>query len=147
MDKLFPLFVSLVGKQFVVYGGGTIATRRVKVVLDFGAKVTVIAPQITPELQSFPITWIPEPYNPDMPQADFVLVATDNFDLNHQIVENCRNLKIPVNNASNQSECDFQFPAIAQKEAVVVGINAGGTDHKLVKSVASKIRTFLEELL
>ncbi len=146
-EKMFPLFLDISQKHFLVYGGGTIASRRIGVLSSFGAKITVISPEISDKIKSLCIDWKAETFCPQsMPVADFVLCATNDMAVNHQIVALCRQKNIPVNNASDQSECDFHFPAIAQKDALVVGLNAAGTDHKLVKSVAQKIRHLLEEL-
>ncbi|MFI3313765.1 MAG: bifunctional precorrin-2 dehydrogenase/sirohydrochlorin ferrochelatase [Eubacteriales bacterium] len=143
----FPLFVDISGRHFLVYGGGKIASRRIGILVDFGAKITVIAPEILPETAKLPITHIAQPFVPDaMPQADFVLAATNNKAVNSQIVALCRSRGIPVNNGANQTECDFHFPAIARKGSLVAGINAAGTDHSLVKTVAQKIRNLLEVL-
>ena len=49
-----------------------------------------------------------------------------------------------MNNASDQDQCDFHFPAVAVRGDVVVGVNAGGTDHGLVKRLATAIRILLE---
>ncbi len=144
---MFPLFLDISGKHFLVYGGGNIASRRIQVLTNFGAKITVISPEITTKIQSFSIDWIQASFDPStMPTADFVLVATNDSQVNHQIVALCRQKHIPVNNASDQSECDFHFPAIARKNQLVVGVNAAGNDHKLVKAVAQKIRELLEVL-
>ena len=51
MIKYFPLFVNITDKNIRVFGGGTIATRRVKSLLEFGAAVHVVAPEITEELK------------------------------------------------------------------------------------------------
>lgn len=47
----FPLFIDLSGVPVLVVGGGNIAARRVQVMLDFGADVTVVAPDILPQIQ------------------------------------------------------------------------------------------------
>ena len=49
--RYFPMFVDLSDKQVVVVGGGNIATRRVKTLLQFTRNVTAIAPRCTAELQ------------------------------------------------------------------------------------------------
>ena len=48
--RYFPMFVDLSDKNIVVVGGGNIATRRVKTLLQFTRNITVVAPKITPDL-------------------------------------------------------------------------------------------------
>ena len=49
--QYFPLFVDISDKKIVVVGAGKIAARRVKTLVDFGAAIVVVAPQISPELE------------------------------------------------------------------------------------------------
>ncbi|KIR02788.1 hypothetical protein P261_01603 [Lachnospiraceae bacterium TWA4] len=51
-ETYFPIFVPMKGKKVIIYGGGTIAMRRVKTLLDFKADITVIAPTIIEKLES-----------------------------------------------------------------------------------------------
>lgn len=144
--RKFPLYIDLDGKPVVLVGGGTIAARRAKTLSQFGVDLTVIAPSIDASIRALPgVTCLEQPWDPSLlGQAVFVLTATDCEAVNASVVETCRNRGIPVNDASNQTCCDFQFPAVAIRGDVVVGVNAGGTDHSLVRRVAAAIRTLLE---
>lgn len=145
--RKFPLFIDLHGRHVLLCGGGTIAARRAATLSQFGAEITVIAPEILPEIRALPgVRCIEAPCNPDdLPEADFVLAATSDASVNEAVVQVCRRRGIPVNNASDQSQCDFHFPAVAIRGDLVVGVNAGGTDHRLVRRVAAAIRTLLEK--
>ncbi len=55
-----------------------------------------------------------------------VIAATSDRAVNDHIVHLCHERHIPVNHAGDQTQCDFQFPAIVQKNPVVIGVNAGG---------------------
>ena len=46
----FPMFIDIEKKKCLVAGGGTVALRKVRVLLDFGAQITVVAPQIDPQI-------------------------------------------------------------------------------------------------
>ena len=52
MGRYFPLFVDLEGKKVVVVGAGTIAGRRIRTLLDFGARITVIAPEAVDQIRT-----------------------------------------------------------------------------------------------
>lgn len=145
MNPKFPLFVDLGNRTVLVYGGGAIALRRVQTLARFGPEICVVAPVIRPELRALADCAEAVYCAEEMPAADFVLAATDDAAVNHAIVTECRRRGIPVNNASDQSECDFQFPGIAMRGSVVVGVNAGGADHALVKRLAAAIRVLLEK--
>ena len=70
-----------------------------------------------------------------------VLACTDDAELNSQIYGRCRELGILANNASNQKECDFFFPAIVTGDGIVIGISSDGSDHGKVRKTAAKIRS------
>ena len=63
--------------------------------------------------------------------------------MNDEIARLCHERGIPVNHAGDQSQCDFQFPAIVRNDLVVIGINAGGKNHGLVKRVAAGLREWI----
>lgn len=148
MNRRFPLYVDLTGKKVLVYGGGTIAARRCRVLSDFGPEITVIAPEICTEIRAIPGIICREEFfsEPDMPEAALILAATGDKAVNHAIVTAARARNIPVNDASDQTACDFHFPAIALRDPLVVGVNAGGRDHKLAARAAAAIRELLENL-
>ena len=47
-----PIFLDIDGKPCVVIGGGTVAERKIRSLLDSGAKVTVISPEVTPGIEN-----------------------------------------------------------------------------------------------
>ena len=146
----FPFFINLADKKIVVIGGGKIALRRVQVLVKFGAKVIVIAPEIKKELdlmnQKGKIHVIKKEYKEgDIKGADMVIAATDKKDVNEAVVKDARKLKIFVNTVDCKENCDFFFPAIFSDENIIGGIiSNNGENHRQVKEKASKIREFLK---
>lgn len=147
--QYFPLFVDISDKKIVVVGAGKIAARRVKTLVDFGAVIVVVAPQISPELeqleQEHKITIIRREYQrEDIYDAWMVLAVTDNEKLNEEIYSVAKCLGALVNVASNKEKCDFHFPGIVRKDSYVVGINASGKDHHGAAILREKISEVLE---
>lgn len=151
MAKRFPVFLDLTDKEIHVYGGGRIAARRVETLLLFAPRLTVHAPEVSGGIEeaakSGTLTLCREVYEPGAVPADafLVLAATDDDEVNEQIYEECRKKGIPVNVCSNQAHCDFHFPGIAAKGDLVIGINAGGRDHRLAKKWTDRIRKEVEK--
>ena len=148
--QYFPLFVDISDKKIVVVGAGKIAARRVKTLVDFGASIVVVAPQIFPELeqleQEHKITIIRREYQrEDSYDAWMVLAATDNEKLNEEIYSVAKCLGALVNVASNQNKCDFHFPGIVKNDSYVVGINGGGRNHHGVAELRGKVEKCLED--
>ena len=111
----FPVFVDLSARRALVVGGGRIAARRVNALAQFCPNVTVVAPAIHPDIA-----------------------------LNAAIAGACRERRIPVNDASDRSRCDFLFPGIARRGVVVAGVTAGGEDHALARRATEAVRRCLE---
>ena len=145
----FPLFVDLSEKKIAVIGAGAVASRRVRVLCEFAEHITVIAPDIHPDIQSLAdagrLTVIRKCYeSADIDSADMVLAAANDKKLNGEIAELCRQKRIPVNNCSDRSQCDIYFPGVIHTDDVVIGVTANGKDHAKAKQVTEHIRKALE---
>lgn len=146
----FPLFVDLQDKPVALYGAGQIASRRLRGLLRFGARVTVTAPEISESVRELAqdyenqVQLNVQRYQPDsISDAVLVLSATNDLETDRQIYAECRAKGIPVNIASDQSLCDFYFPALVEQDGIVAGISSGGADHKRVRQVSAAIREVL----
>lgn len=151
-EKLyFPLFVDLSEKKVVVIGAGKIAVRRVKTLLPFAGKIKVIAPEVAEEiiemasLAEGQIEIMQRPFEmADLDDADIVLAITDDKELNTKIGTRCREKQIPVNISHEKELCDFYFPGVVQKDHVVIGVTASGTDHSKARKVTELMRAIME---
>ncbi len=146
--KFFPLFVDLTQKKVVFIGGGKIATRRLQTFITFAGEITVIAPTCTAEIKEFyqrgEILYKQKEYETaDIENADIVLIATDNCNLNEEIYKVCKEKNILVNVASNQQKCDFHFPGIIEYEDVIIGFNGRGKNHKKVRQIRELVQNVL----
>ena len=129
--RYFPMFIDLSDKKIVVVGGGNIATRRVRTLLQFTRNITAIAPKCTMELQELGKTGYVNLITRPVKRSDFdmaymVIAATNDWKLN------------------DKSKCDFYFPGIYMKDEVVVGITASGLDHSRAKKVRIAIQEAME---
>ncbi len=148
MGRYFPMFVDISSYNIVVVGGGAIASRRVKTLTSFNDHVTVVAPELSGELADLAaagtIRWKEKKYDrEDILNADMVLACTDDGNVNRDIYVACRCLGIRVNNCSDCTQCDFYFPGVITDEETVIGVTAGGTDHRKAREVTEKIRGIL----
>lgn len=147
--KKFPVYIDLSDKKIVVAGGGNIGCRRIMTLMDFCDDITVVSPKILPSVKPYiedkKIRWSDKTIDAeDIKDADIVIAATNDKKLNEKIYLYCKENGIMVNNASNQNQCDFQFPAVIQYENIVIGLNSGGADHKKVKNFRIKLENFLK---
>lgn len=145
----FPLFVDLSQKKVVVVGAGTIAKRRIRSLVGFAQELIVVAPEVNQELKNLEkegkITIRKKRYErEDIYDAAIVIAATNDHSINEDIYSTCKCLGIMVNVCNDKTKCDFYFPGIVQKENVVVGITASGTDHKKARAVTDQVKELLE---
>ena len=152
MEKkmFFPVFIDLSKKQILVVGAGKIASRRLKTLLDFAGRITVVAPDIHPDIEELKdrenLTILQRTYRiEDLDDADIVIVATTCVELNVEIAKVCKERGIPVNTSHDKSLCDFYFPGLVRKDNIVIGVTSSGTDHAKARAVTEKLRTYLEE--
>ena len=136
-------------------GGGTVAERRIRSLLDFGAGITVLSPTLTAGLEQLMrdgrIIWKKGLYGKDSgtdaacfpDSVQLVLSASDDPGVNEAVFSDCRRRGIPVNCADKKEHCDFYFPALVRSEDLVIGISSGGTDHGRVRRAAERLRGFL----
>lgn len=141
----FPLLIDIKGNNCTVFGGGKSALRRVKELLRFGAKVTLVAPQICPELEQMSvegiIRHIPRKYfRGDCTNAQLCVAATDDSALNIAISTECKNKGIPVNVTQPRSYGTFTFPRMVVTDDVILSINGN-----LPAETLSRLRDALQE--
>ena len=160
-DTYFPLFFSMEDKRILIIGGGQVAERRIGSLLEFGPKMTVVSPGITDGIRKWVeenlVSWHPDRYQEyrehplqhenqvSWRRPDYVLICTNDTELNHRIAMEWKEKGVPVNNASCKEDCDFFFPALIQEEGLVFGVSSDGSDHKKVRRICEKIRSILRE--
>ena len=83
----FPMFVEMKNKNCLVVGGGRVALRKVRMFLEFGAKIQVAAPDMIPELENLPdiIKKKRKFQFSDLQDMDLVIAATGSLKVNLKI--------------------------------------------------------------
>lgn len=144
-QKRFPLFVDLYGRQTVVIGGGKIALRRAKILLQFGANVTLIAPECATVPDG--VQYIKRPYMyGDLSGAFLAVAATNDRMVNKQIGQEATQTGVFVSVADCREESSFYFPALCMDKGLIAGIVSQGKDHSKTAHAAQAIRKVLEEV-
>ena len=142
--RYFPLFMDISRKNILVVGGGRIAARRVRTLLAFTDKITLVAPVLDPSLHELvkagQIHWVCRNWEEqDLAGQELVLAITADREINSQIEQCCKERQILFNRADDQTRCDFFFPAIVKKEHTVIGISSSGKSPEITKQVRKNI--------
>jgi precorrin-2 dehydrogenase / sirohydrochlorin ferrochelatase len=146
--RYYPVFLDLAGKPVVVIGGGTIAHQKMENLVAAAAEVTVVSPDLNPEMQALKdegrFRHIEREYEPgDLEGYDLAFVATDDRSANETVWKEGRERKIWVNAVDDIPNCDFIMPGIVRKGELIIAISTSG----LSPAIARKVREDLEEFL
>ncbi|MBI2852398.1 MAG: bifunctional precorrin-2 dehydrogenase/sirohydrochlorin ferrochelatase [Chloroflexi bacterium] len=142
----YPVFLDIQGKKCVVIGGGNVALRKVKGLLEHGAKVDVVSPELCPEIvglaENREIGVFQRHYQTgDLQGAFIAIAATDSRTTNSRIAREARERHVLVNVVDDAELSDFIAPAIVRRGGLSIAISTAG----LSPALARKIRTRLEE--
>ena len=130
----FPMFVDIKKKKCLIVGGGTVALRKVQVLLDFGADVVVVAQEVISKIKEYPVTVYQRNFEKeDLQGCELVVAATDDAGLNHEIAEAAQKQKIPVNAVDQQEDCSFIFPSYVREQELVGAFSSGGNSPVLTQ--------------
>ena len=142
--KYYPVFLDIRDKKCVIVGGGEVAARKAERLLDCGAKVFIISPQLTPELTALKekdiISHIATEYTGDLINgAALVIGATDDEKTNAAISLDARNKGISVNIVDDPQKCDFILPSLVQRGDLAITIGTGGKSPALARRLREEL--------
>ncbi|MDN5363838.1 MAG: precorrin-2 dehydrogenase [Eubacteriales bacterium] len=150
MGFSYPVVLSLNEKDCLVVGGGQVALRKVKSLLQAGGLVTVVSPELHPELvalqRQVAIRCYPESYREEfLDEKPYFLAvaATNSREINRRVAEDCRKRRILVNVVDDPASCDFILPAVFQQGKVTVAVSTGGSSPVLARLVRDRIAGLL----
>lgn len=132
--SFFPLFIDLTNKSCLVVGGGNIAARKIRSLVDYGAKVSVVAPSILPEILELDVDTEKRGFKAgDIKEKFLVVVATNDEKLNEMIVDLCEDNNILVNNVTSKIYMSARFAAHIDGDDYQIAISAKGNPKESVK--------------
>lgn len=132
--SFFPLFIDLTNKDCLVVGGGKIALRKVKSLVEYGARVIVIAPYILPQIAELDVEAEKRIFKVEDIKGKFLVVAaTDDENLNEMIVDLCEDNNILVNNITSKVYMSARFTAHIDTDEYQVAVSAKGNPKESVK--------------
>jgi len=145
MDFL-PIFVNLKNRHCTVIGGGEVAARKVALLLQAGARVTVIAPELGTTLERSrrkkEIFYKKESFGEsEIQESVLIVAATNDRGTNEQVADLAKKLNVPVNVVDTPDLCTFVMPSIIDRSPVMVAISTGGASPVLGRLLRQKLET------
>jgi precorrin-2 dehydrogenase/sirohydrochlorin ferrochelatase len=159
----YPIMLNIAQKHCLVIGGGLVATRKVKGLLEAAAFITIISPEITEDLRKLveqaesTVRWTQRVYvvgelakhqwqqteQTDVFQMRPVLVfaATADETVNQQIVVDCAHAGLLVNSVNQPEIGDFVLPANLRRGRLTISVSASGASPMLTQQIRDQLAT------
>lgn len=139
----YPVVLDLTKRKCLVVGGGEVASRKVQALLEAGAHVTVISPEVDPGIESLSNVKIcRESYlSTNLNGYTLVFAATDDRETNATVFNDANRAGIPVNVVDDPEYCSFIVPSMVRRGDLLLAISTSGRSPALAK----RIRKELEE--
>ncbi|MGY3902672.1 siroheme synthase CysG [Aeromonas lusitana] len=151
MDYL-PIFCRLDNKPVLLVGGGEVAERKARLLLDAGAHLTVVAPQLDPELAALAsngtIDWLTAEFEPKQLVGRWLVVAaTDRREVNALVYQSANQAGIFANVVDDPKRSSFIMPSIIDRSPLMVAISSGGKAPVLARLLREKLEALLPQHL
>ena len=141
--QLFPAFLKLAGRRVVVVGGGPVATSKLRALLDAGAAVTVVAPEMTPAIDAAPVARIRRPFAPDDLEGAWLVVAAATPAVNRGVAAAAEARQLFVNAVDDPTNASLYLGGVVRRAGVTFAISTDGR----APALAGLLREGLDALL
>lgn len=140
---LYPIFLRLVGAEALVVGGGKVAARKIADLLESGARVTVVAPELSKDAERFAVNAEVvihrRAYKREDIEGKTLVIAAADFETNRQAAKDARRAGAPVNVVDRPELCDFHAPARVRRGLLQIAISTGGASPALAKRLRVRL--------
>jgi len=150
MRRYYPVFLNVRGKRCVVVGGGEVAMRKAKILLEHGAMVEVVSPDLCPELSQLARAKVISVLSKDCEPEDLkgvfmVIAATAGSNTNKEIADEARRQKILVNVVDNAEQSDFIVPSCLYRGDLSIAVSTTGKSPALARKVRTRLEQYFGE--
>jgi precorrin-2 dehydrogenase / sirohydrochlorin ferrochelatase len=140
----YPLFVSLEKRVCLVVGGGAVAERKTRLILQYGATVRLVAEDLSPWLQAQceegTVLLVGRTYTKDcLGEVDLVFAATSDWALNRLIAEDAAQRHLLCNMATEPEQGSFIVPAMLERGPLTIAISTGGASPALAVRIKQQL--------
>jgi len=142
MSALYPVFLKLDGMPVVVVGGGPVALSKLDGLLAAGAHVTVVAPDVLPEIRKR-VTVIEQPFRPAHLAGARWVVAAATPEVNKDVAQAAAARGLFVNAVDDMQSATAYLGGVVRKGPVEIAISTGG----LAPALAGLLREAIEAVL
>lgn len=123
---MFPAFLNFESRRVVVVGGGTVAASKIDALLQAGADVTVVAPEVVPEIEQRGVTVIRRPFeDADLDGAWWVVAAAPKA-VNKRVLAAAEDRHVFVNAVDDPEHATAYLGGVVRRQGVTVAFSTNG---------------------
>jgi precorrin-2 dehydrogenase/sirohydrochlorin ferrochelatase len=139
-DRYYMACLDLTGRRCLVVGGGRVGLEKARGLLECGADLTIVAPELVPELLDLPVEWLRRPYAvTDLGGVWLVVAATQDRAVNRRVKEDADRLGVFCNVADDPELCSLILPAVHRVDPIAVAVSTGGASPALAQRLRTEI--------
>jgi precorrin-2 dehydrogenase len=140
-DKRFYMAcLDLGGRSCLVVGGGRVGLEKAEGLLECGARVTVVAPEIRPDLAALDVETVVRRYQAsDLDGRFLVIAATSSYEVNRRISADAEERRMLCNVADVPELCSFILPAVVRRDPIAIAVSTGGASPALAQRIRDEI--------
>jgi len=143
MADLLPVFLTLAGRRVVVVGGGPVAASKLQALLAASADVTVVSPEVCPEIQAAAVTIVRRPFVPADLDGAWLVVAAAPPDVNREVAEAAAARRLFVNAVDDPAHATAYLGGVVRRGGVTLAISTDGQ----APGLAGLLREALDAIL
>jgi uroporphyrin-III C-methyltransferase/precorrin-2 dehydrogenase/sirohydrochlorin ferrochelatase len=146
--EVLPAFLVIRHRRCLVVGGGSVAARKVELLLRAEGWVTVVAPTLCAPLAELHaegrISYRVAHFHPDdLEGCVLAIAATNDNTVNRQVSELCQARGLPVNVVDQPALCSFIMPAIVDRSPVLIAVSTGGASPVLARLLRGRLESLI----
>lgn len=142
--ELYPINLKVAGRLCTIVGGGQVASRKARTLVDCGARLRVIAPELSPEFDELcgDCDIRQRDYRPgDLEGSFLVIAATDDEETNRAVEAEASRLDLPLNVVDRPEQCNFFVPSSIRRGDLLLTVGTGGQ----LPALSKRLRRQLQE--
>lgn len=144
MPRCYPISLNIENRLCLVVGGGQVAERKVLSLLDCGAQVKLVSPELCGGLQklvnSEKVRHIRDCYRKENLEGAFLVIgATDSDEVNHRVSQDCMEMGLLVNVVDDPPRGNFYVPAVLRRGHLQIAVSTDGKSPLLARKVKEQL--------
>ncbi len=146
----FPIYLDMTRRPCLMIGGGAVAERKIANLLEAGAEVTVLSPDVTENIAR----WSKQNLlqlkarrfrGGDLAGFELAFVATDDPEVNDAAYREGKSGGVWINSADDPAHCDFILPSVLRRGDLTVAVSSGGNSPALARTIREELELYLTQ--